>query len=72
MWIPTMSQTGKTGTHNFHDIGQSVRWIRTPCGEGLVGPRKRKGENNTVFHIRITADRSRNQPFSSSRSQRLP
>lgn len=24
MWITTMSQTGKTGTHNFHDILQSI------------------------------------------------
>lgn len=24
MWVTTMSETGKTGTHNFHDIFQSI------------------------------------------------
>ncbi|MFP6900930.1 MAG: hypothetical protein VCA36_08290, partial [Opitutales bacterium] len=24
IWITTMSETGKTGTHNFHDVYQSI------------------------------------------------
>lgn len=36
LWLTTMSQTGKTGAHDFHDILQSITDIASPISSNCL------------------------------------